>query len=156
MLLLMSYQLIVPLEDEEALLALVVATGRPGESAAVLPFLGVGRRLVLVDLPRLLPGILEPDHNDPWAEAEQLGEVLEVVVFGIGIVFKKLLQDFDLVVCESGPVGSFSLMTGSLLTLRSRRSLLLGLLICHHVSQGIEKIGQSTAQWGGRTWKVRD
>ena len=146
----MPDELIVALEDEETLFALIVAPGSPGESSAVLALSScssrcslIGRGLVFVDLPCLLPGVLEPHHNHPWAQAQQLGQVLQVVILGVGVVFEELLQDFDLVVCEPGPVGSLARGDalraggpGRLVGGGARKSVGEGVQVVWHVGEG--------------------
>ena len=61
MLALMLDQFIVSLEHGQAFLALVIESRRALEAAV---FVGVGRRLILVDFARLLAGVLEPDDDD--------------------------------------------------------------------------------------------
>ena len=113
MLLLVADELIIALEDKQALLALVVAACSLGEPPAL--FVGsssswrlINGRLVLIDLPCLLPGVLEPDNDDPRAQSKELGKIFQVVILGVGVVFKELLEDFDLVVREPGAIGSLS------------------------------------------------
>ena len=89
-LLLVPDQLVVALEDQQALLALIVEARCAGEPTGTL-VVGVEARLVFVDLSRLLSGILEPDNNYPWTEGEQLGKVFQVIVFWVGVVLKELL-----------------------------------------------------------------
>ena len=105
-LLLVPDQLVVALEDQQALLALIVETRCAGEPTGTF-VVGVQTRLVLVDLSRLLSRVLEPDNNHSGAEGQQLGKVFQVIILWVGVVLKELLQHFDLVVREPGSVGPF-------------------------------------------------
>ena len=110
----MADQFVVALEDKEAFFALVVESWCSLESTSSF-FRGVHRRLIFVDLPCLLPRILKPDHNHTRTEAQQFTQIFQVIVLRIRIVLKEFLQHFDLVVCESGPIGSLSrTLTGAI------------------------------------------
>lgn len=61
----MSDELIVPLEDKQALLTLVIEARRPREPARAF-VVWVNGWLVLVHFACLLSGVLKPHHNDTW------------------------------------------------------------------------------------------
>ena len=107
-LLLMSDKLVVTLEDQQAFLALVVEARGPGKSSCPI-IVWINGWLVLVDLTGLLSGILEPNNYDARTKAKQLGKVLKVVIFGICIVFKELLQHLDLIVSEPCSISPLAL-----------------------------------------------
>ena len=158
----MPYQLVVSLEFQVAFLTLVTKTRRPRETPFHIIHQNLIARLVLIGFPRFLPGVLEPHHNDSWSESQQLGQVLQIVIFGIGILVKELLEHFNLVVREAGPVGSFP-MDAHILVASRREALLMVLrrawlreLLVLHVGVG-RKIVQHLAEavWFCRLSKGR-
>ena len=102
----MPDELVVSLEHQQTLFALVIEARGPGEATRSL-VIRVKARLILINLPRFLTGVLEPHYDHAGTEAEQFGQIFQIIVLGIRIVFEKLLQYFDLIVREPGPVGSF-------------------------------------------------
>ena len=100
-------QLVVPLEHLHALFALVVEARSPLELARV----GVvvrRRRLVLVHFACLLPRVLEPHDDHSGRQVEQLGQVLEIVVFGVRVRLEELLQHLNLVIGETCSIGTLA------------------------------------------------
>ena len=83
-------QLVVLLEHGTAFLAQVVEAGRSLERGPAA-LLRLRSRLVLVDLSGFLARVLEPDHDDPGAEVQNLGKVVQLVVLGVGVLLKVLL-----------------------------------------------------------------
>ena len=141
---LMPYQLVVSLEFQVAFFTLVTKTRRPRETPLHIIHQNLVARLVLIGFPRFLSRVLEPNHNDSWSESQQLGQVLQIVIFGIGILVKELLEHFNLVVREAGPVGSFP-MDAHVLVAPGREALLVVLrrarlreLLVLHVGVGCE------------------
>ena len=108
-LLLVSDQLIVTLENKQTLLALVVAASSSCKTSLIfIGQWGIRWRLVLIDLSCFLASILKPDNNDSRAQSKQLWKVLQIVIFGVSIVLKELLQDLDLIVSEPCSVSSLA------------------------------------------------
>ena len=74
--------------------------------------------LIFISFPGLLSGILKPDHDDSWSQSQQFGEILEIIILGVGILLKELLEHFDLVVAEPRPVCSLAVYGHVLLARR--------------------------------------
>ena len=105
-LLLVTDELVISLEHQQTLLTLIIEARGASEAPGSL-VIWVQTRLILINLASFLTGVLKPDNNHTRTEAEQFGQILQVIILGIRIVFKKLLQHFDLIVSEPGPVGAF-------------------------------------------------
>lgn len=90
----MSDKFVISLEHQQALVALIVQSGRPLKP--IRSFFDDTRcrfdgRLVFVDFSGFLSGVLEPHDDHPWTKIQQFRQILEVVVFRISVVFEKFL-----------------------------------------------------------------
>ena len=105
-LLLVTDELVISLEHQQTLFTLIIEARGASEAPGSL-VIWVQTRLILINLASFLTGDLKPHNNHTRTEAEQFGQILQVIILGIRIVFEKLLQHFDLIVCEPGPVSAF-------------------------------------------------
>lgn len=122
----MSDELIISLEYQQTLLALIVQAGSSLESSGsvvVQSWCRIYRRLVLIHLSGFLPSVLEPNNDDSRAKVQQFGQVFEIIVFRVCIVFEEFLKYLYLVICKSGSVSPFATGAGSPVSVVTQQSV---------------------------------